>query len=140
MLQGAAGTGCLGPGSAAPSSRSPGSQRWEVSLVEEVEEIEATVLRLRPPPDWTSAACRTDSGALTELFFSSELVDIARAKSICVGCPLKHDCLEGALARQEACGVWGGELLVDGRIIAHKRPRGRPRKSDSTGVQLSVVS
>ena len=91
-------------------------------------------------PDWSAAACRTDSGALTSLFFSPEIADIARAKAICLGCALKHDCLAGAIARQEPCGVWGGELVVEGRIIAHKRGRGRPRKSESTPGHLRVVS
>jgi WhiB family redox-sensing transcriptional regulator len=91
-------------------------------------------------PDWSAAACRTDSGVLTGLFFSPEIADIARAKSICLGCPLKRDCLAGALARQEPCGVWGGELVLEGRIIAHKRGRGRPRKSDASAAHLRVVS
>jgi len=95
---------------------------------------------LLPAQDWSLAACRTGSGVLTTLFFSLELADIARAKAICLGCPLKHDCLAGAIARQEPCGVWGGELLVEGRIIAHKRGRGRPRKSESAPSHLSVVT
>ena len=91
-------------------------------------------------PDWSAAACRTDSGALTNLFFSPEIADIARAKAICVGCPLKHDCLAGAIARQEPCGVWGGGVVLEGRIIAHKRGRGRPRKSESAPAHLRVAS
>ena len=33
-----------------------------------------------------------------------------------------------ALERQEPWGVWGGEIIERGTIIARKRPRGRPRK------------
>ena len=36
--------------------------------------------------------------------------------------------LAGALERQEPWGVWGGQLLVQGAVVARKRPRGRPRK------------
>jgi len=36
-------------------------------------------------------------------------------------------CLEGALSRGEPCGIWGGELFEDGRVIQEKRAPGRPR-------------
>jgi len=37
----------------------------------------------------------------------------------------------GALERSEPWGVWGGELFVQGVVVPRKRPRGRPRKSDT---------
>ena len=37
---------------------------------------------------WTQAACAVDGGALAQLFFSEELLDIADAKRICAGCPV----------------------------------------------------
>ncbi|MGI8493449.1 MAG: WhiB family transcriptional regulator [Acidimicrobiales bacterium] len=77
---------------------------------------------------WAGAACRTEGPALTELFFSDQIPDIARAKAICGTCPLAEPCLAGALARREAWGVWGGQLFVNGKMLAHKRKRGRPRK------------
>jgi WhiB family redox-sensing transcriptional regulator len=77
----------------------------------------------------SAAACNDGTGTLTALFFSEDLLDIARAKHLCSTCPVKTSCLEGALERREPWGVWGGELLVNGRIIAHKRRRGRPPKA-----------
>ena len=68
------------------------------------------------------------SGASVALFFSDQLDAIARAKEICRGCPELDPCLQGALARREPCGVWGGELFANGVVLAYKRPRGRPRK------------
>ena len=53
-------------------------------------------------------------------------MQVAEAKSLCGGCPVRTQCLEGALSRQEPAGVWGGELFEDGRIIAKKRKAGRP--------------
>jgi len=53
-------------------------------------------------------------------------MQVAEAKSLCGGCPVRGQCLEGALSRQEPAGVWGGELFEDGRIIAKKRKAGRP--------------
>lgn len=73
----------------------------------------------------SSAACLS---ADPELFFSENPADLELAKLVCEPCPLRQRCLEGALERQEPHGVWGGQILADGVVIARKRPRGRPRK------------
>jgi WhiB family redox-sensing transcriptional regulator len=73
--------------------------------------------------------CSDGSGNLTALFFSEQLDDIARAKAICAECPLREPCFEGALARREPYGVWGGRLFYKGKVLAFKRPRGRPPKN-----------
>lgn len=79
-------------------------------------------------PWWAQARCNDGAGTLVRLFFSEQLDDIARAKAICARCPVRRPCLEGALARREPWGVWGGELFANGRILANKRRPGRPRK------------
>ena len=79
-------------------------------------------------PD-SAAACNDGTGTLTSLFFSEDLLDIARAKHLCSTCPLQEDCLEGALERKEPWGVWGGQLFANGRVLPHKRRRGRPPKA-----------
>jgi WhiB family redox-sensing transcriptional regulator len=84
------------------------------------------------------AACRKVPNAW-ELFFSEELQDIAAAKHVCVECPVIAPCLEGAIARSEPCGVWGGQLFLNGRILATKRRRGRPPKHPRPEDQLPVV-
>jgi WhiB family redox-sensing transcriptional regulator len=78
---------------------------------------------------WAAAACRDGTGSLTSLFFSDEIPDIDLAKAICTSCPLVAPCLHGALARREPAGVWGGQLFVDGQVVAYKRKRGRPPKA-----------
>lgn len=65
-----------------------------------------------------------------ELFFAESPDDVEFAKSLCQSCPIKRECLDGALARREPWGVWGGELFVAGVVVPRKRPRGRPRKND----------
>ena len=70
--------------------------------------------------------CSDGNGTLSYLFFSEEFVDIQRAKAICSTCTSKVRCLSGALERSEPWGVWGGELLEEGRVCSTKRPRGRP--------------
>jgi WhiB family redox-sensing transcriptional regulator len=80
------------------------------------------------------ARCADGNGTLTGLFFSDNVVDIARAKAMCALCPLQFECLRGALEREEPWGVWGGELLSGGRIVANKRPCGRPPKQPRPDV------
>jgi WhiB family transcriptional regulator, redox-sensing transcriptional regulator len=64
-----------------------------------------------------------------DLWFAESPVDLERAKALCADCPIRRECLAAALERQEPWGVWGGEILERGVIVARKRPRGRPRKN-----------
>jgi WhiB family redox-sensing transcriptional regulator len=72
--------------------------------------------------------CRTND---PELWFAEHSADVERAKTLCRECPLIDGCLAGALERREPWGVWGGEVFVDGAVVARKRGRGRPRKSET---------
>ncbi|MGH3412163.1 MAG: WhiB family transcriptional regulator [Marmoricola sp.] len=63
-----------------------------------------------------------------DLFFAERPEMLERAKALCASCPVREHCLAGALDRREPHGVWGGEILVDGEVVATKRGRGRPRK------------
>ena len=65
-----------------------------------------------------------------ELWFAESPADVEFAKTLCVDCPVRALCLDGALERREPWGVWGGELFLQGAVIPRKRPRGRPRKSE----------
>jgi WhiB family redox-sensing transcriptional regulator len=88
------------------------------------------------------ARCADGNGTLTPLFFSDHVLDIARAKAICAKCALREQCLSEAIDREEPWGVWGGELLSGGRIVANKRPGGRPPKRPRPPVivnELGVV-
>ncbi len=59
-----------------------------------------------------------------ELFFAESPHDVEQAKAMCRAWLA---CL-APLERREPWGVWGGELLMSGAIVPHKRSRGRPRK------------
>jgi len=78
---------------------------------------------------WAQARCNDGAGTMVALFFSEQLDDIARAKAICGLCPVQQECFEGALARREPWGVWGGHLFFNGKVLAQKRKRGRPPKN-----------
>ncbi|THV24464.1 WhiB family transcriptional regulator [Glycomyces paridis] len=63
-----------------------------------------------------------------DLWFSEQPTELEFAKSLCGDCPVRLECLTGALDRHEPWGVWGGEIFEKGNVVARKRPRGRPRK------------
>lgn len=69
--------------------------------------------------------CRREN---PELFFAETPQDVETAKGLCLGCPVRTECLAGAMERREPWGVWGGQLFLRGEVIPRKRPRGRPRK------------
>lgn len=71
--------------------------------------------------------CRSND---PELFFAESPADVEFAKTLCGDCPVRGECLAGALERREPWGVWGGELFIQGVVVPRKRPRGRPRKND----------
>jgi WhiB family redox-sensing transcriptional regulator len=71
--------------------------------------------------------CRTFD---PDLWFAESPAELELAKSLCAECPLRVECLAGALDRAEPWGVWGGEIFERGAVVPRKRPRGRPRKED----------
>ncbi|HET9500994.1 MAG TPA: WhiB family transcriptional regulator [Marmoricola sp.] len=85
--------------------------------------ISATVERV---VDAGQLPCRANDA---ELFFAESPSDVELAKALCQACPVRAECLAGALDRREPWGVWGGELFQHGAVIPRKRPRGRPRKN-----------
>ena len=75
-----------------------------------------------------AARCADPRSTYTPLFFSENPAEAARAKAICARCTVRCLCLARALQRGEPFGVWGGEFIVDGEVVAMRRGRGRPRK------------
>ncbi len=77
--------------------------------------------------DESQLPCRVND---PELFFAETPAGVEHAKALCLDCPVRTECLAGALDRREPWGVWGGELFLQGVVIPRKRPRGRPRKNE----------
>src|SRR5690606_36414950 len=110
------------PTSHIPATHPPTQHRKELAVpaqLEDTNEPTETTYESDPVFDlavqvdttfWSDAACGDSSDVSVQLFFSDELVDIAKAKRICAQCPVLESCLEGALARKEPLGVWGGQL------------------------------
>lgn len=92
----------------------------ECPVVSDIEGIDVTITF-----DSDQLPCRLHE---PDLWFAEQPAELELAKSFCGDCPLRQACLSGALERAEPWGVWGGEILDHGVVIAKKRPRGRPPK------------
>ena len=93
------------------------------------------------------ARCYDPRGCYTHLFHSDDSVDIARAKAICARCAVREPCLSRALERREPCGVWGGQILHEGEIVARRPRRGRRPKhvvplvvDEVTGLECTAIA
>src|SRR4051794_41919079 len=75
--------------------------------------------------DWASrAACRaSDPDAL---FVQGAAQN--RAKSVCLGCPVRTECLADALDNRVEFGVWGGMTERERRAPLLRRPHVTPRR------------
>jgi WhiB family redox-sensing transcriptional regulator len=82
------------------------------------------VTNLRPAT-WNSeewrelGSCRA---LATSLFFpigqtGEAEVKIARAKKVCVTCPVREQCLEFAITTNQEYGVWGGHSEEERRVV-----------------------
>ena len=92
-------------------------------------------------------AVTTPRGCYTHLFHSDDSVDIARAKAICARCAVREPCLSRALERREPCGVWGGQILHEGEIVAQRPRHGRRPKhvvplvvDEVTGLECTAIA
>lgn len=69
--------------------------------------------------DWPSrAACRGTEP--DELFVQGAAQN--RAKSVCLGCPVRTECLADALDNRTEFGVWGGMTERERRALLRRRP------------------
>lgn len=85
------------------------------------------------------ARCSDGRGTFNSMFFSDDPYDIARAKAICSRCRAREACLAGALERREPWGVWGGEIFLEGEVVAVKRRRGRPPVHPRPAIVVAEV-
>ena len=69
--------------------------------------------------DWGArGACR--GGNPDELFVQGAAQN--RAKNICLGCPVRTECLADALDNRIEFGVWGGMTERERRALLRRRP------------------
>lgn len=84
-----------------------------------------------PRPDWgwqNDAACRGEDLALFFGYDGERAAErVAReekAKQICMGCPVRTECLDYAVSRPERNGCWGG-MDEDERASERRRRQRR---------------
>lgn len=74
-----------------------------------------------------------------DLFYSEGEAETALAKRICATCPLRLDCLEGAMDRGESFGVWGGKDPYERGALTKKRNQLGPRANGAVDRRRRVV-
>ena len=71
------------------------------------------------PQDWAlRSACRTTDP--DQLFVTGAAQN--RAKTVCLGCPVRTECLSDALDNRVEFGVWGGMTERERRALLRRRP------------------
>lgn len=70
---------------------------------------------------WTEAACKKETAAFRQRFFSDDLDDQRSARQVCVLCPVVSDCLEFALETNQTFFLWGGMSSETRRRLVRKR-------------------
>jgi WhiB family transcriptional regulator, redox-sensing transcriptional regulator len=108
----------------------PGSGRWTYVDATGMSGRKAIAARIRGEHTMTDLAANMSSGELAsvfglpeeqswqerslcaqtdpEAFFPEKGGSTREAKKICVGCEVRAECLEYALANDERFGIWGG--------------------------------
>lgn len=86
--------------------------------------------------DWRSRGACVDTDP--DVMYPTSLTGVDRAKAVCVGCPVRDECLEHALVNDEDFGIWGGESSRTRRKLRKARKSrlaiaGPPRRRDRTG-------
>jgi WhiB family redox-sensing transcriptional regulator len=89
--------------------------------------------------DWRmNAACQPFD---SELFFPDRSAyrnnEVARAKAVCRGCPVREECLKAAMDGREKVGIWGG-LTPEERAKLQRRNR-RARASAEAAEERPAV-
>jgi WhiB family transcriptional regulator, redox-sensing transcriptional regulator len=86
----------------------------------------------RPPFDWRLAAACRDLDP--DVFFPigtagpAAVIQVAEAKRICLGCPVRTPCLDWALRHHQDHGIWGGltaaerQALRSAASVRQRRP------------------
>lgn len=70
------------------------------------------------PWHWTDdARCGDEEQQYAGLFFVEDVVGVIEAKEFCRPCPVRAQCLAGALDRREPYGVWGGLSVEERKVI-----------------------
>lgn len=102
-------------------------------------------ITMESPKSWDAsmewrprAACKDlDPNLFFPIGVTGPAVDqIAAAKSICEGCPVRGECLDFAITTNQEFGVWGG-TTEDERRVLRRQWRARMRRQRAAVVAAS---
>jgi len=90
---------------------------------DEVETIELARLFSRDPAVWMRRAACIKPGVNPEWFhpMDHDRETLTVARNVCRGCPVKHECLDDAIATRDAFGVRGGLTHTERARLAKER-------------------
>jgi WhiB family transcriptional regulator, redox-sensing transcriptional regulator len=99
------------------------SQKSFKTLAREVELSPAEIFD--PPDAWQARGLCAElpTSEADRLFFPERGQSSKAARALCSECPVQAECLEYALERREAFGVWGGTTERDRRKIRKEHSR-----------------
>jgi WhiB family transcriptional regulator, redox-sensing transcriptional regulator len=106
--------------------------QFVISPVRQAASASEDFMTMAEHQDWREqGACLS---ANPDLFFpissrGASAGQIARAKGICAGCPVREPCLSFALSTQQQFGIWGG-TTEDERKKMRRRARRQPARAD----------
>jgi WhiB family redox-sensing transcriptional regulator len=92
------------PHTNAGTARTSAIARPHLSLVPDVSDVFPRVPVTREQWQDRALCAQTDP----EAFFPEKGGSTREAKKICLGCEVRNECLEYALAHDERFGIWGG--------------------------------
>ena len=95
-------------------------------------------VRATGDPEWASrGACRNVDPETLFVVGAAQ----HKAKAICMGCPVRFDCLADALDSRTEFGVWGGMTERERRTLLRRRPDVRSwRAFFSTGQRAENLA
>jgi len=64
--------------------------------------------------DYSKATCQSLPQDKKNYFYSSKVIDLARAAQVCKRCTIQEDCLKEGQSSWTNNGVWGGKVLLGG--------------------------
>lgn len=73
------------------------------------------------------------------IMFPDNEFDVMEAKDVCLGCGFRDACLEGAMARREEFGIWGGTTPNERAALRRRQSRRSLREYGQYGLPLEGV-
>ncbi len=90
----------------------------------------AQIVNFRPSGDqsWAQEAACGDAGYNLMFPHETDKDGVDYAVAVCNQCPVRQACLDGAMDRNEAFGIWGGKTTAQRRELKKRNQKAAARK------------